>query len=299
VLADNPESMSGYLGPAAVAALSRAVEDRFIEVVGRDRLAVQQYRAHAIDSYGEGTTIPSPASLAAPRPTVSVILATMRPHMVPNALRYMQDQTYPNYEVVVSLHGWPRDESRERGWREMVSVPLQVRHVERREALGMVYNRGIEAAAGDLVTIWDDDDHYGPNHLWDLVIASRVSRADLVGKGAEFNYLEGPDTTIQRFPSGRYRYSSLIGGPSLTLGRRLVDEMGGFAPLSLGVDRDVIERVQSAGGKVYRDHGFGYLGHRRPSGHTWDPGYGYFLETAVRQWPGLDVVAAGVAGEWG
>ena len=291
--------MSGYLGPATITALSRTVEDRFIEVVGRDRLAVQQFRANAIDGYEAGTSIPSPASLAASPPTVSVILATMRPHMVPSALRYVQAQTYPNYEAVVSLHGQPRDDSRERGWREIVSGSFQVRHVERREALGMVYNRGIEAANGDLVTIWDDDDHYGPNHLWDLVIASKVSRADLVGKGAEFIYLEGLDTTTQRFPSGRYRYSDLIGGPSLTLGRRLVHEIGGFAPMSLGEDRDMIKRIQSAGGKVYRDHGFGYLGHRKPTGHTWDPGYGYFLDGAVRQWPGLDLVAAGVAGEWG
>jgi len=75
--------------------------------------------------------------------------------------------------------------------------------------------------------------------------------------------------------------------------------MGGFASLSLGEDRDMIDRVLSAGGSAYRDHGYGYLVHRRPTGHTWDPGYRHFLDAAVRQWPGLDVVAAGVAGEWG
>ena len=36
----------------------------------------------------------------------------------------------------------------------------------------------------------DDDDRYGPEHIWDLVLARQFSGATVVGKGAEFVYLE-------------------------------------------------------------------------------------------------------------
>ena len=44
----------------------------------------------------------------------------------------------------------------------------------------------------------DDDDYYSIEHLWDLVLALEYSGADLVGKAAEFVYLEEIDVTLRQ-----------------------------------------------------------------------------------------------------
>ena len=48
-------------------------------------------------------------------------------------------------------------------------------------------------------------------------------------------------------------------------------------------------RSRSAGGRIYRTHGLGYVLRRAASGHTWDPGLGHFLDPQrVRdQWRGF------------
>ena len=56
-------------------------------------------------------------------------------------------------------------------------------------------------AQGTLLAKVDDDDTYGTEHIWDLVLARHYSGATLVGKGTEFVYLETLDTTVRR-PSG-------------------------------------------------------------------------------------------------
>ena len=65
--------------------------------------------------------------------------------------------------------------------------------------LGDALNAGVETANGELVTKMDDDDYYSIEHLWDLVLALEYSGADLVGKGAEFVYLQWIDLTMRRF----------------------------------------------------------------------------------------------------
>ena len=65
--------------------------------------------------------------------------------------------------------------------------------------LGTVLNAAAAETSGTLHAKFDDDDIYGPEHLWDLVLAHEYSRAPLVGKGAEFVYLAGSDVTLNRF----------------------------------------------------------------------------------------------------
>ena len=69
--------------------------------------------------------------------------------------------------------------------------------------LGDALNAGVEASRGELVTKMDDDDYYSTEHLWDLVLALEYSGADLVGKAAEFVYLEEIDVTVRQISPGR------------------------------------------------------------------------------------------------
>lgn len=299
VLADSPDSLLGYVGPRALVVLTNVKRKHFESVFYRDQTAVQLYRAAAMDAWDRGHPVPTGSAPLIPTMGVSIILATMRPEFVPRALEFVNGQAYSNIEVVVAIHGNYEAVKLEQQWREQADVSLRVISVHQSFPLGLVYNEGIRVADGEVISIWDDDDYYGSNHIWDLLIALRESRADLVGKAAEFFYLEGIDLTIQRSPIGRYTETDFIGGSNLTLHRDTALELGGFSPLTLGEDRELISRIRDAGGRTYRDHGYGYLIHRTASGHTWDPGDRYFVNSAVRQWPGLETEASGITGEVG
>ena len=66
--------------------------------------------------------------------------------------------------------------------------------------------------AVELLSKVDDDDWYGPDHIWDLVLAREVSGAALVGKGSEFVSLASSEATIRRFIGGADTWTTTIGG---------------------------------------------------------------------------------------
>ena len=53
--------------------------------------------------------------------------------------------------------------------------------------IGLLGAEATRVAQGTLLTKVDDDDLYGPEHVWDLVLARCYSGAAVVGKGAEFD----------------------------------------------------------------------------------------------------------------
>ena len=94
--------------------------------------------------------------------------------------------------------------------------PLTVVGVSSERSLGDALNAGVDAASGEVVTKMDDDDWYGSDHLWDLMLALDYSGAELVAKGAEFVYMEELDITIRRFTGrseGSERDDSRLGDP--------------------------------------------------------------------------------------
>ncbi|GAB3810496.1 hypothetical protein [Micromonospora zhanjiangensis] len=133
----------------------------------------------------------------------------------------------------------------------------------------------------------DDDDSYGVDHVWDLVLARHYSGATLVGKGAEFVHLEDLNITVRR-PSGRAEYDGdLVAGGTMLIARGDLEAVGGWRPVPRSVDLGLIQRLRRAGARIYRTHPLGYVYHRRATGHTWDPGQRYFLTTAHTQWDGI------------
>lgn len=218
-------------------------------------------------------------------PPVSVLLATNRPAFLDHALRQVDRQTYAGRQLVLALHGpeFPSDaEDRIRG---SFSGDVDAFRVDRNATLGAALNACLARASGHLVTKMDDDDWYGDEHLWDLVLAHGYSRADIIGKGAEFVYLQGEDVTIRRFVGGAERYATTVAGGTLCASRAFLEDVGGFVRSSLGEDRALIAETVSGGGRVYRTHGFGYVLHRHGK-HAWQAPDVYFSGAAVTTHPG-------------
>lgn len=229
-------------------------------------------------------------------PLVSVLLATRRPRFLQWALACVARQTWPKLELLLALHGEGFVEV-ERQVAELPH-PAKVLRVPAGEPLGAVLNAATAASGGTLLAKMDDDDVYGADHLWDLVLAREYSGAQLVGKWLEFVYLAASDRTI-RWRNGSsecYRTTTPAGG-TLLISRDDLDRAGGWRSLPGGVDGALTEDVLRAHGRIYRTHGAGFMLVRHGCRHTWDDeeaSDARLLARADDVWPGFRPDRAGV-----
>jgi len=241
--------------------------------------SVAQRRA-ALRGHAAGLVGPASSGL----PTVSALLVTRRPHRIAETIAALSAQRYPRLEIVVGLHGVELAPA-ERAELAAAGVPIEVLDLPAELSFGGCLAAVTRAARGSLVTKVDDDDWYGPEHVWDLVLARHFSGATVVGKAAEFTYLAPYDTTVRR-RMGSEMYTDVVAGGALLLARGDLEAVGGWRPLPKSVDRALLDRVLQAGGLIYRTHAFGFVYVRHTDGHTWDPGLPYFLRNPVRTWSG-------------
>ena len=230
-----------------------------------------------------------------PLPLVSVLLATRRPHRVVEAIASVAAQTYPRTELILAAHGEGFDQDLLEAMAAACGIEVRVLTVPATRVLGEVLNEATEHSRGELVTKFDDDDFYGPEHLWDLVLAHEYSRAALVGKAAEYVYLEAADRTLRRFRGGAEQAGSrqVLAGGAMLIARRDLDAVMGWQSIPSGVDKALMEDVAASGRLLYRTHGRGYLLVRHSRGHTWEVDDEYFLEQAVETREGCDLAFAG------
>lgn len=110
-------------------------------------------------------------------PLVSCVMATYdRAHLVPAAVAAFLRQDHPAAELIVVDDG---PESLE----AVLPDDERVRHLrlERRHTIGAKRNLGCEAARGDLLANWDDDDWYAPWRLRYQVEQLAADGADVCG----------------------------------------------------------------------------------------------------------------------
>lgn len=218
-------------------------------------------------------------------PAMTALLVTKRPQRIQTVIADLAKQTYPELEIVLVSHGFELaagecDQLRAHG------LPTTVLCVPDGQNLGEALGIASRAATGTLLTKVDDDDHYGPEHLWDLVLAWHYSGATVVGKGAEFVYLEPYDSTVRRRMASEL-YTDVVAGGTMLISRSDLEEVGGWRPLPRSVDRGLLDRVLTGGGLIYRTHGLGFIYTRHSEGHTWDAGPGYFVQDPLKSWQGL------------
>jgi cellulose synthase/poly-beta-1,6-N-acetylglucosamine synthase-like glycosyltransferase len=222
-----------------------------------------------------------------PLPTVSVVLSSMRADHIEQCLSYLAGQTYPALEVLVGLHGYDVPELTRERWDALLPGPVRVSSFPAELPFGAVLGRLSRFADGELLTKVDDDDHYGPNHVTDLVIAWHTSGADVAAKGSRFVHLPERDETIDRAWAAPELFNVSPAGGTLLLARSTLQQLGGWSHSSRHVDTDLLTRVKDAGGLVYRTHALEYVYVRRATGHTWQTGTEQILAQGERTYPGL------------
>lgn len=220
-------------------------------------------------------------------PSVSLLLATHRTDHLPLALAQLARMHYPRLEVVVGLHGPGAQDDAVRAAVHALPHPARTVDIPAEATLGEALQRLSEVADGDLVAKVDDDDVYGPEHVWDLVVARDYSGAQVVGKALDWIHLAAEDTTVFRPTYPAEKYDDFVCGGTMLISRSDLLAVGGWRPVPKSVDRALLDDVLAAGGLVYRTHGLGYVYVRRPSGHTASVRDAHFHGGAVGRYDGM------------
>jgi hypothetical protein len=218
--------------------------------------------------------------------SVSVVMATRRPHLVGHAVTGLARQRgVESLELVLAPHGFAVDEAE---LREALgdAVSLNVVRTAQDARFGDVLQAAAEVASGDVVLKLDDDDWYSPDFVADLLHARSYSGAELVGAPDDLYYLEDLGRTL-RLGQPTEVYRQFVAGGTMLLDRTLLREVGGFRSVTRHVDAQLIAAVRDAGGATYRMHGLGYVMRRSASGHTWDADLDDLVDRAVQGWDGF------------
>ena len=262
----------------------------------RSRAAQARALAAGIEtraSDGGSTTVP--VGPAWP-PEVSVLLPTRRPASLSAAIDNVARQTYPRLELVLALHGDGFDTDALQSLVAGLDFGVQVVPVVGTLPLGRVLDAAVSASSGALLTKFDDDDVYGAEHVWDLVLAHEYSGAELVAKGAEYVYLAASDQTIHRFGGRGERFSlrPTVAGGAMLIEAQDLAAAGGWQPRPDSVDKALVDDIVRTGGRIYRTHGAGYVLVRHGVDHTWPAEDSYFLDQATLVRPGRNLTLAGI-----
>jgi hypothetical protein len=242
---------------------------------------------HSADAWrrrvAEATGAAGPAA-----PRVSVLLPTRRPDLLGFALRQVARQRGVELELVLATHGHEPDQRLLAEVRESASLQVTAVTAPADEPFGSLLNLAAGAATGDLLLKMDDDDWYGPHFVADLLLARGYSGADVTGTPPEFTYVEALDLTVRR-KDATESFRPVVAGGTMLVTRECLTAVGGFRRMRRYVDAGLLQGVLAAGGSVYRTHGHSYLLRRGGSGHTWDPGLGYFVSRSrtAEQWRGF------------
>ena len=228
------------------------------------------------------------AGVDAPRPgpRVAGILVSNRPDDTAAAIAGFLRQTHPDLELVVGLHGSPMTADIERAL-AAATIPVVVLELDRSLVLGECLNRAIAATSAPVLAKIDDDDHYGPGHIEDSVHALAYGGADIVGKGAQYTFVEGRDTTVLRRP--RQEEMLIDGSPNgaTLVFRRSVWEEVGFPHRPRHVDTGFLRAARSIGARVYAGSRWEFCYVRRRSGHTWTADEAVFFAGSEPAWDGF------------
>lgn len=237
-------------------------------------------RRHALRQYGPWAPLDA-------WPTVSVVLVTNRPDHLDHALRQLGSLEYPRLEAVIGVHGDGIDAARVWDLAQQVPFPVTVVAVDGSRNLGQALQQCCDRAEGALLTKMDDDDVYGPEHVWDLVLAREYSGAQIVGKALDWIHVESAGVTSFRPTYAAEKYAHFVAGGTMLLSKGDLMSVGGWRPVPKSVDRALLDRVLADGGLVYRTHGLGYVYVRHSAGHTASVRDEHFLTKTVAQIPGM------------
>jgi Glycosyltransferase like family 2 len=296
---------ASVLGEVPLALIASVSEDDLANPLTREQHSIRlrrwALRQHGTRAHWQRLLADRGIS-ALPEPLVSVLLCSRRPAMIEAGLRQAARQRDVRSEVILTLHGIPADDERVTRATAAFDGPLTVVEVDGAVSFGEALNFGAARASGAFIARMDDDDWYGADYLSDALLAHLYSGADLIGCCGSFAYLESMDVTVHKDQPEHLAESPhwmaleamnpgehlTIPGATIFVSRTAFEAVGGFKPVHIFEDTELMMSIAAAGGRVHRMHGLNFMFRRRdPSEHTWQVSESEFLDAYPRCWPGL------------
>jgi hypothetical protein len=171
------------------------------EPMARELAWLRLYRDAVATMSFERSTLPILARVldrAPPaEPKALCVLASKRPARIRQFIQEFAKQTYRNKELVVVLNCEPSPEVEAIVGSDL-PPGVQVKCVGATPNIGWCLNLAINSAECDYWFKMDDDDHYGPNYLADLINQMVASGADAGGKPPFVVHLNELSITLLR-----------------------------------------------------------------------------------------------------
>ncbi len=183
-------------------------------------------------------------------PLVSCIMPTFnRRRFIRQAVRNIRRQDYPAVELVVV------DDGSEPIADMLTELPrAKYIHVDQRVTIGHKRNVACEAAAGEILIQWDDDDWYAPNRISRQVSDIVLGNADATGIGVnlllDVRCLQIWSTREREALDPHFGPIESLAGGTIATRRDLWRRVGGYPDASIGEDIGFLQRIADAGGRV-------------------------------------------------
>jgi len=203
---------------------------------------------------------------------VSIVTCTNKPHFRRNLFLNYRNQSWKKRELIIILN---KDDMDIKEWREMGNSydNVSIYQMPQNKSLGYCYNFAAEKARYDYIATFDDDDHYAPNYITDLMHAFRYTDADIVGKLAYYLYFKSNHILAIRNHTEEYKYldaeSFLDGGKKIV--RRKVFEKVRYRDISNCEDVYFSTDSMKQGFKLFSTDKYNlvYLRRMSKANHTW------------------------------
>jgi hypothetical protein len=226
-------------------------------------------------------------------PSLSVLVATIRPDDLTSLLSQLSKQSLPTFELRLGLHGVELTELHKKQISTLNrrKVKVFVKKFDSDKTLGTILTSLAEESSCEFIAKMDDDDYYGPEHLRDLLDAALDTGAEIVGRAMNYIYLEPLNVTLRKFSRGSMQtvehYSDWICGGTILVKRTSAQTAGWFGSGSSAVDQFLLSGVTNNGGKIWRTFGAGYIYRRSFTPHTYVTNYSKYLNHVNEKVVGL------------
>jgi len=232
---------------------------------------IQELLGADLTFYAKGAT-PQPSL-----PLVSCIMPTYnRPHFVPQAIRYFLAQEYPNRELLILDDGDPIE----------ALLPTQepaIRYLRlpQKTDLGTKRNLACEAARGEILIGWDDDDWYGCERIRAQVAPLLADEADVTGleNTLLLNVQDGSWWSCSPVLHNRMFYQGVISG-TLAFRKTIWHTHARFPARGVGEDALFHQQLHRSRARTVKVSNNGLFIYVRHGANSWRFQTGRFLQAS-------------------
>lgn len=227
------------------------------------------------------------------QPGVSILVVSNKPAFMDKILENFRRQALPNKELVVVFHCSGGEKSVDLPALRAKIKPGERARVFARDAdclsFGYCINDGISLTKMEYVAKFDDDDHYAPHFLTDLLPAFSYCEAQVCGRLTFHTYLEEKQCLVVRKPGNEYTYCTFLPGATLLI-HRDVFQKAMFRDIPRDIDGRFGVDCTKAGIRMFSADGFQLLVMRASdkSKHTWKASDSVILRQSLPVYPGVD-----------